>query len=178
MHDLNEALISIIFMFDRKAFQKTLPRKRMAAGCLLFDENGRLLIVQPRYRDDGWLIPGGIVEANESPRAACLREMEEEIGFVWPLQRLLCVDYVAESESRTESINFIFLGMPLTAEAVAQIQLQPEELAAHRFVEPAIACNWLVPQLGRRVAACWPSVVGEGDSEVATAVYLENQMRV
>ncbi|MEM7112904.1 MAG: NUDIX hydrolase [Chloroflexota bacterium] len=156
-------------MSERKRFQQTLPRKRMAAGCLLFDENGRFLIVQPRYRDDGWLIPGGIVEANESPRTTCLREMREEIGFTWPLKRLLCVDYCAENDERTEALNFIFLAEPLSAAAIGQIQLQSEELAAYCFVVPEEATDWLVPPLARRVQACLPYVGGE------TAVYLENQ---
>lgn len=157
-------------MFDRKAFQKTLPRKRMAAGCLLFDENGRLLIVKPNYRDDGWLIPGGIVEANESPRAACQREMREEIGLDWPIQHLLCIDYCDETEARTESVNLIFLGEPLTAAARANIRLQEAELAAYQLLPVAEAIALLVPPLGRRVAACLPAVEGE------TAVYLENQL--
>lgn len=157
-------------MFDRKAFQKTLPRKRMASGCLLFDENGRLLIVKPSYRNDGWLIPGGIVEANEAPRAACQREMREELGLDWPIQRLLCVDYCDESEARTESVNFIFLGKPLTAAAVANIRLQADELAVYQLLPVADAISLLVPPLGRRVAACLPALEGE------TAVYLENQV--
>lgn len=161
-------------MFDRKEFQKSLPRKRMAAGCLLFDENGRLLIVKPRYRDDGWLIPGGIVEANESPYAACKREMAEEIGVSWPILRLLCVDYSAESDERTESINFIFLGHPFSTSAAPQIQLQADEIAAYCFVSPAQVTDWLVPQLARRVLACLPYVNGGGE----TAVYLENQAEV
>src|SRR5690606_12767250 len=64
---------------NRKAYQRTLPRKRVSAGCLLFDEAGRLLIVNPTYKD-GWEIPGGAVEANESPLDGCIREIREELG--------------------------------------------------------------------------------------------------
>jgi ADP-ribose pyrophosphatase YjhB (NUDIX family) len=43
-----------------------LPMKRMAAGALFFNANRQILIVQPTYRES-WLVPGGIVEAHESP---------------------------------------------------------------------------------------------------------------
>jgi ADP-ribose pyrophosphatase YjhB (NUDIX family) len=38
----------------------------MAAGALLFDEDGRILLVEPTYKPY-WEIPGGVVEADESP---------------------------------------------------------------------------------------------------------------
>ncbi len=47
-------------------YYKRLPRKRMGAGVLFFDRAGNLLIVKPRYKA-GWTIPGGVVEAGESP---------------------------------------------------------------------------------------------------------------
>ena len=34
---------------------KNLPKKRIAAGVLFFDEAGKLLIVKPNYKD-GWTI--------------------------------------------------------------------------------------------------------------------------
>ena len=42
----------------------------LSAGALLFDDTGRFMIVDPTYKV-GWEIPGGIVEAGESPRQAC-----------------------------------------------------------------------------------------------------------
>ena len=43
-------------------FTATLPRKRMGAAVLLSDERGRVLLVEPVYKDY-WEIPGGAVEA-------------------------------------------------------------------------------------------------------------------
>lgn len=46
---------------------------------LVFDDRGRLLLV--RHRDIGrWVAPGGMVEPDESPADAALREMREETG--------------------------------------------------------------------------------------------------
>jgi predicted NUDIX family NTP pyrophosphohydrolase len=60
-----------------------------SAGILLYrrDQDGlRLLLIHPggpfwRGKDDGaWMIPKGMVEPDESPLAAALREFEEELG--------------------------------------------------------------------------------------------------
>lgn len=60
-----------------------------SAGILLYrrDPDGpRLLLVHPggpfwRGRDEGaWMIPKGMVEPDETPLAAALREFEEELG--------------------------------------------------------------------------------------------------
>ena len=52
---------------------------RVAAGALFFDDQGRVLLVHPTYKDT-WDIPGGYVERGESPAAACRRELKEELG--------------------------------------------------------------------------------------------------
>ena len=60
-----------------------------SAGILLYrsDPDGlRLLLIHPggpfwRGRDEGaWMIPKGVVEPDETPLAAALREFEEEMG--------------------------------------------------------------------------------------------------
>jgi hypothetical protein len=47
----------------------SLARKRMAAGALFRDEDGRVLLVDPTYKPT-WDLPGGAVEKEESPYAA------------------------------------------------------------------------------------------------------------
>ena len=135
---------------DKKAYQQTLPTKRISAGCLLFDEGGRLLVVEPTYKAT-WEIPGGVVEANESPRTAVLREVEEELGISLPFVRLLAVDYTGETEKRTESLQFIFLGPTLSEPQIAAIRLPPEELAQVLFLPTPEALSLLNKKLRRRV---------------------------
>ena len=58
-----------------------LPAIPASAGALIFDRNGRLLIMKPTYKS-GWTIPGGVMEADgESPWEACQREVREECGL-------------------------------------------------------------------------------------------------
>jgi ADP-ribose pyrophosphatase YjhB (NUDIX family) len=70
-----------------------LARKRMAAGALLRDQPGNILLVAPNYRDT-LDVPGGEVETEESPHAACRREVAEEIGLDRPVGRVLALDWV------------------------------------------------------------------------------------
>jgi 8-oxo-dGTP diphosphatase len=46
----------------------------------LFDSSGRILLVRHGYEPRHWSTPGGRVEPGESPVAALLREVTEEIG--------------------------------------------------------------------------------------------------
>ncbi len=131
-------------------FYASLPRKRMAAAALLLSERGEVLIVKPTYRDD-WLVPGGTVEADESPHAACQREMAEEIGLNRPLGRLLCLEYRPVDGPITEAMHFLFDGGTV-ADAEAQgISLPPGELAAWRFAPLDEALALLNPRLARRL---------------------------
>jgi ADP-ribose pyrophosphatase YjhB (NUDIX family) len=51
---------------NTRKYYESLPRKLMAAGVIFRDERDRILLVEPNYKPD-WEIPGGIVEAGESP---------------------------------------------------------------------------------------------------------------
>ncbi len=130
-----------------------LPKKRMAAGALCLNEQREILIVKPTYRPD-WLIPGGLIELNESPRVACAREVCEEIGLKLPIQRLLGVDYTSPDGVRTESLQFIFWGGVLDVQQIARIRLREDELSAYRFVTLHEAQRLLNPHLAKRIAPC------------------------
>lgn len=110
----------------------TLPKKRSAAGAMLFNEQGDMLIVKPNYRDH-WLLPGGVIDDNESPRTAVIREIQEEIGLTVSNVTMRCMDYTC-AEAAGESYQFIFDGGMLSQEMVDQIILQQEELDEFVFL--------------------------------------------
>ncbi|HEY8326131.1 MAG TPA: NUDIX hydrolase [Ktedonobacterales bacterium] len=123
----------------RARYTDGLPTKRMAAAALLLSEDGRLLIVKPWYRDY-WLLPGGVVERDESPRRGCARETLEELGLELAPLRLLCVDYTRATAETTESLQFIFWSGYLSAAQLAAIHLQAEELKEWRLARQLPAC--------------------------------------
>jgi 8-oxo-dGTP diphosphatase len=134
-------------------YQKSLPKKRMSAGVLFFDGNGRLLIVNPTYKQH-WEIPGGVVEADESPLQACTREIHEEIGLMRRPSRLLAVDYLPTSHDKTEALAFIFYGGILAPKDIHNIQLQPTELSEYCFLPPQEAITRLNKRLQKRIGLC------------------------
>ena len=131
----------------------SLPRKRVAAAALFFDQAGQVLIVKPTYRPE-WLLPGGSVEPAESPLAGCLREVQEELGLDVRLGRLLCVDWSIPLPDRDDAIVFIFDGGVLTSEQTAAIRLPSDELSEHRFVAREEALALLADKLSKRIAYC------------------------
>ena len=130
--------------------ERAFPAKQMAAGALMLNEQGDLLIVKPTYRDD-WLIPGGMIEAHESPRQACVREVWEEIGLTRAITRLLCMEYQSRDGSRNENIQFIFDGGVLTHAQIQQIVIPSDELAQYTFMPYPDALQLLNKKLGRRI---------------------------
>ncbi|WP_433431373.1 NUDIX domain-containing protein [Nonomuraea sp. CA-141351] len=60
--------------------QETVPfaQARAAAGALLFNDSGHVLLVRPTYKSY-MDIPGGYVEPVETPYEACVREVREEL---------------------------------------------------------------------------------------------------
>ncbi|MCO8275166.1 NUDIX hydrolase [Actinoplanes sp. TRM 88003] len=148
-------------------FTGTLPRKRMGAGALLSDDRGRVLLVEPTYKDY-WEIPGGVVEADESPYAAVMREMKEELGLDLRPGRLLSVDWVPPQPSRTEGVMLLFDGGALTADQAGQIQLPPDELRSWAWCDEQEAAERLPELLARRILA----TVRARDE--GTVVYLED----
>jgi ADP-ribose pyrophosphatase YjhB (NUDIX family) len=101
----------------------------MGAGVLFTDAPGRVLLVEPTYKDY-WEIVGGCVEADESPRQAAAREVKEELGRTVMPGRLLVVDWVPPRPGRTEGVMFIFEGGALDEQDTADIRLPPDELGS------------------------------------------------
>ncbi|MCP2321799.1 8-oxo-dGTP pyrophosphatase MutT (NUDIX family) [Hamadaea flava] len=136
---------------------RSLPHKILGSGAVFFDESGRVLIVEPSYKDH-WEIPGGVVERNEPPLAGAHREVLEELSLDRSLGRLLVVDWSPPRGRRTvDLMAFVFDGGVLTEADVAAIRLQPEELRGYRFCriddEVNETAGLLPPILTKRVAA-------------------------
>jgi len=126
-------------------------RSYVAAGVLFFDDAGRILLVQPTYKDH-WDIPGGYVETGETPAQAAVREVREELGIDMSVGALLVADW-APHPDEGDKLLLIFDGGTLTVGWLDEIQLQADELASYALRDPTEAITLLIPRLGRRVAA-------------------------
>lgn len=104
-----------------------------AAALLLRDDQQRVLLVKPHYKRV-WHLPGGFMEAAESPRQAVERETKEEIGLDVPAGRLLVVDYKSATGERPPCLQFVFDGGVLSGQQLASIVPQADEISEWRTV--------------------------------------------
>jgi 8-oxo-dGTP diphosphatase len=131
----------------------SLASKRMAATAFFRDRQGRVLLVNPVYKQT-WDLPGGAVEAEESPHAACRREVVEELGLDRPPGRVLAVDWVPSRPERPEGLIVVYDGGVLSDADIAEIVLADGELEGFAFFTGNEAASLLTPLLARRVASC------------------------
>ncbi len=126
----------------------------VAAAVLFFDEQDRVLLVDPVYKP-AWEFPGGVVERGEAPTDAALRETDEELGLQLEASglRLLAVDWEPRTGPRRGGLRLVYDGGLLDAKARQGLRLPAEELRAWRFVTLDEAAALLTPGRHRRLAA-------------------------
>jgi len=149
---------------------KNLPKKRMASGVVIMNDKEEILLVKPTYKDH-WSVPGGVIDQDESPRTAALREVKEEIGLELKTISLLCIDYMSPQDSgystKDENIQFIFYGGKLSDEEISHIKLPEEEIGEYKFVNQAEALAMVNDKLANRLMPCFEAV------KIGIPIYLE-----
>ncbi|MFR9725609.1 NUDIX domain-containing protein [Streptomyces sp. MS19] len=130
------------------------PRaETLAAGVLFFDDQDRVLLVDPTYKP-GWEFPGGVVEPGEPPARAAVREVAEELGLHLAQEPpLLVVDWEPPRPPRFGGLRLLFDGGRLDADRVGDLLLPGEELRGWRFAAEDEAERMLSP--GRFARLRW-----------------------
>ena len=112
--------------------------KLPAAGGVVFDDEGRVLLVEPRGHFAGyvWTFPKGRLDAGESHAAAALREVHEESGVTAcivesepGLQACIGVLEGDLTQTRYFLMRKLATGAPLDAETQSVCWAEPEEAA-------------------------------------------------
>ncbi|MGW0081035.1 NUDIX hydrolase [Streptomyces sp. NPDC003393] len=115
----------------------------VASGVLLFDEQDRVLLVDPTYKP-GWEFPGGVVEPGEAPARAGMREVAEETGLrLDEVPRLLVVDWERPAPPAFGGLRLLFDGGRLDSGAARDLLLPGPELRDCRFVTEQEAAGLL-----------------------------------
>lgn len=114
----------------------------LVVACALVDADRRVLIAE---RPEGkamaglWEFPGGKVEPDETPEAALIRELQEELGISTQTACLAPVSFASHSYE-----NFHLL-MPLYACRKWQGMPEPREHTALKWVRPQQLRDYPMP---------------------------------
>ena len=138
-------------------------RKRVATKALIRDPAGRVLLVNPTYKEH-WDLPGGMAEANESPTEALRREILEELNLRLTVGRLLTLDWVGPHGPWDDQLTFLFDGGTLTPEETATIIVSDTEISAFDFYTLPDATQRLRADIAERLQrALTSSQIGQTD---------------
>ena len=122
----------------------------LVVACALVDTDRRVLIAQ---RPEGkslaglWEFPGGKLEAGESPEAALIRELEEELGVSTKTACLAPVSFASHSYENFHLLMPLYVcrkwqGTPVSREHTALKWVRPQALRDYPMPpadEPLIA---------------------------------------
>lgn len=133
------------------AYYAQLARSRGAAGAVQLDATDRVLLVRPSYKPV-WDLPGGVIETAESPLAACVREVREELGFAPVIERLVGVVWFPPRPRRPPLNLFVFAGR-ISASALTAMRPAQDEIAEYDFFDLS-ALPPTEPHTERRVTRC------------------------
>jgi 8-oxo-dGTP pyrophosphatase MutT (NUDIX family) len=125
-------------------------RKRVAADVLIHDTAGRILLVNPTYKDY-WDLPGGMAESNEPPRKAAEREVREELGLSIAAGRLLLLDWIGPHGPWDDQLLFIFDGGTIDENQLANATVMDPEISEFDMFDLPEAVRLLRPDLVERL---------------------------
>jgi 8-oxo-dGTP diphosphatase len=129
-----------------------LPSVLLVAACALIDPEGRVLLAR---RPEGkkmaglWEFPGGKLDAGETPEAALIRELKEELGIVVEAKNLAPFVFASQAYDGFHLLMPVFLcrrwqGKPQPREGQALAWVAPDRLVEYPM--PA-ADRPLIPML-------------------------------
>ncbi|MGC9665977.1 NUDIX domain-containing protein [Planosporangium sp. 12N6] len=143
-------------------------RPWVSSGAVFFDAEGRVLLVNPTYKDH-WNLPGGGVDAGETPRAACAREVREELGLSPVIGPLRVVAWT--SATGDGKLFFVFDGGVLDRARQAAITLDRRELHGFAFVTEAesrtMLAGWQSRLLAEVFQACADGTTRYAELDIA-----------
>ncbi|GIH93348.1 NUDIX domain-containing protein [Planobispora siamensis] len=105
-----------------------------SVSACVFDDDGRLLMA--RHEDGRWAPPGGLIEPDEAPAAALVREVREEVALEVEIRGLIGV--YGGPEFRTRYPNGDLASYVITAYGCAvvsgEVVPDQEEISEARFM--------------------------------------------
>lgn len=125
---------------ESRNWYNNLPAKRSAAAMIVRDGD-TVLMLKDNYKE-ALTFPGGVIDPDESPLMAALRETHEETGLIIPMEsaRFVTVAYVPPINGFFDRYQFFFV-----ADAASDSRASLVAVEGVEFVE------WVpIAQLGQK----------------------------
>lgn len=117
---------------QQRQWIESLDKRFASAGVLIENQAGEILVVKANYKAY-WSLPGGIIDAGESPVEAAIREVREEVGLIFDISELNLAMVASRRSEEWLSYQFIFRAN-ITDERLHELTLQETEIDESRFV--------------------------------------------
>ena len=119
------------------------PRQPVGAVGAVFDDQGRVLLVEHMFRTDfPWGLPGGWIERGEDPRQTVAREIGEELGLSVDVGPLLLSEQVPIASRSTHPRH---LGLAYCCRLTGGTCLTTSEVVSVEWARPAEIRHQLAP---------------------------------
>lgn len=83
--------------------------RKTARALVITSENKICLIKRNKRGDEYWVVPGGGIDENETPKQAVVRELEEEIGAQFLEEEcFFAFDYVSDNQDYSTQFPVFF----------------------------------------------------------------------
>lgn len=104
-------------------------------GALIFNKQGKLLLVKSPKWFDKYTIPGGHAELGEDLETALIREVKEEVGLDIKVEKSLNWQEAIYSKEFYKPKHFIFFDYYCTTDN-PQVKIDGREITNYIWVEP------------------------------------------
>ena len=136
---------------EKTSWMATLERRVASAAVVVSDGEGNVLVVKASYKQY-WGLPGGIIDAGETPRMAAVREVHEETGLAIDSDALRFCMVLDRKSAVGQTYQFVF-EYQAAAEQLASIVIDRREI-----IEWALVTRQDILASGRKygqTTVCW-----------------------
>jgi nucleoside triphosphatase len=104
-------------------------------GALIFNKEGKMLLVKSYKWFDKFTIPGGHVELGETLKEALMREVKEEVGLNVEVGEIINIDEAIFSPEFAKRKHFIFVDF-ICKYKNDKIVLDENEIQSYVWIDP------------------------------------------